>query len=76
MPLQKPELGEHLQIEARALLDALGLQQLALLLEELDAFAQFRLDRLDRAQGRAARSDVVARGIDGVARHLAAGCGR
>ena len=38
--LAEAQLGQHLEVEARALLDALRLEQLALALEELDALAQ------------------------------------
>src|SRR4051812_21434855 len=65
--LAEAELGEHLQVEARALLDALRLDQPPGLLEEVDAAAQLRLDRLDGAQRGLARRDVVARGIHGEA---------
>ena len=67
--LAEAHLVQHLEVEARALLDALRLHQLAVLLEELDALAQLLLDRLDRAQRRRARRHVVARRIDRVARH-------
>ena len=67
--LAEAELGQHLEVEARALLDALRLEQPACLLEELDAAAQLQLDRLDRAQGGLPRRDVVARRIDREARH-------
>ena len=69
--LAEAQLGEHLQVEAGALLDALRLQQLALALEELDALAQLGLDALDRPQRRPARRHIVARRVHGVARHLA-----
>ena len=67
--LAEAELREHLQVEARALLDALCLDQPAGVLEELDPLAQLELDRLDRAQGCLARRHVVARRIHGEARH-------
>src|SRR6185295_8804693 len=67
--LAEAELGEHLEIEARALLDALRLHQPAGVLEELDALAQLRLDRFDGTQRRLARRDVVARWIDRETRH-------
>ena len=50
--LAEAQLVQHLEVEARALLDALRLDQLALALEELDALAQLDLDRLDRPQRR------------------------
>ncbi len=69
--LAETQLGEHLQIEARALLDALSFQELALALEELDALAQLGLDGFDRPQRGAARSHVVAGRVHGIAWHLA-----
>src|SRR5207247_6370695 len=67
--LAEAELGQHFEVEARALLDALRLDQPACFLEELDAAAQLQLDRLDRAQGGLPRRDVVARRIHREARH-------
>src|SRR5207247_8436432 len=58
--LAEAKLRQHLEVEARALLDALRLDQAARLLEELDAAAQLRLDRLDGAQRGLARRHVVA----------------
>ena len=67
-PLAEAHLGQHFQVEARALLDALRFERLSLLLEPVDPLAQLLLDRLDRAQRRRARRDVVARRIDREAR--------
>ena len=58
--LAEAELVEHLEVEAGALLDALRLDQLLFLVEELDALAQFRLDRLDGLEHRRPRRHVVA----------------
>ncbi len=55
---------------AGALLDALRLDQLVLALVERDALGQLDLDGLDRLQHGAARRDVMAGRIHGVARHL------
>ncbi len=63
------ELDQHLEVEARALLDPLRLDQAPGLLEEVDAAAQLGLDRLHRAQRGFAWRDVVAGRIDGKARH-------
>ncbi len=63
------DLGQHLEIVARTLLDALRFDQLVLFLEERDALGQFHLDGLDGAQSRLARRDVMAGGIYGEARH-------
>ncbi len=63
------ELGEHLEIEARALLDALRFDQLARILEELDPLPELDLDRFDRSQRRLARRHVMARRVHGEARH-------
>jgi len=49
--LAETQLDKHLQVEARALLDTLGLQELARLLEVLDPPGELDLDRFDRAQG-------------------------
>src|SRR5205807_9310485 len=62
----------YLQVEARALLDALGLKELARLLEVIDPPGELDLDRFDRAQGRRPRRHVVARRIDREARHALA----
>ncbi len=63
------ELREHLQIETRALLDALRLDEAAGILEELDALTQLLLDGVDGTQRRLPGRDVMARGIDREARH-------
>src|SRR5260221_12359467 len=58
------ELRQHLQIETRALLDALRLDEAAGILEELDALTQLLLDGVDGTQRRLPGRDVMARGID------------
>src|SRR5215208_4266567 len=63
------KLGQHLEIEARALLDALRLEQLTLRLKGLDTLSQLGLDLFDRAQRGIARRDIVARWVDRIARH-------
>ena len=68
--LAEPQFVHHFQIEARPLLDALGLHQLAGLVVLLEALAQFDLDGLDGAQGGTARCDIVAGRVDGVTRHF------
>ncbi len=68
-PLAEAQLGEHLEVEAGALLDTLRLDQAPGLLEEVDALAQLRLDRLDSAKRSFARRYVVARRVDGEPRH-------
>ena len=67
--LAEAQLDQHLQVEARALLDALRFDQLGGFLELVDALAQLYLDRLDRAQRGCARRYVVAGGIHREARH-------
>src|SRR5205085_5131633 len=62
--LAEAELREHLQVEARALLDALRLHQAPGALEELGAPAPLRLARLDGAPRRVAPPPVVARRVD------------
>ncbi len=68
--LAETQFIEHFQVEAGALFDALRLHQFAVRLEELDALAQFDLDRLDCLERGASRRHVMAGGIDGIARHL------
>jgi len=60
-PLAETQLFEHLQVEAGALLDPLGLDQFLLVLEKLDSLAQFRLDRLDRLDHRGPRCHIMTR---------------
>ena len=64
------QLAQHLQIEPRALLQPLRLDQLAFGDEELEALGQLQLDRFDRRQRLLARRHVVAAGVDDEARHL------
>jgi len=58
--LQKPKLAQHLEVEVGPLLEPLQLQELALLLEEVEALAKLGLDGLDRPENRLARRHVVA----------------
>ena len=55
---------DHLQVEGGALLDALGLERLAGLVEVRDLDLQVLLDLLDRLLEGRARRDVVAVGVD------------
>ena len=55
----------HLQIEADALFEALGLQQLAVLDHPVERLLQLGLDAAQGLVQRRARGDVVAGGIDG-----------
>ena len=71
-PLAVADLLQHLEVEARALLEPLGLHQLAGLDELVEPGAQLLLDRLDRRDHPAARRRVVARRIDHEARDLLA----
>ena len=65
----KAHFIEHFQIKARALFNALAFNQLVRFLVNLDAVAQFILDRLDGAQGRRPRRNVMARRVYGEAPH-------
>ncbi len=62
------ELLHHLDVEAGALLEALGLQELVVRAQKLQALGELHLDRLDGALERFARGHVVAARIDGEAR--------
>jgi hypothetical protein len=55
---------QHLDVIARALLEALGFQQAAGLFQLGEAELQLLLDRLDGAVQRRARGDIVAVGVD------------
>src|SRR5262249_4049618 len=63
------KLGQHLEVKARALLDALGLDQLGLLLKKNDALGARGFDAYDGAQRGISGREVVTGRIDGVARH-------
>ncbi len=67
--LAEAHLVQHLEIEPRALLDALAFDELVVLLKPLDALRKLRLDRVDRPQRGRARRHVMARRIDRVAPH-------
>ena len=60
-------LAQHLEVEHGALVEALGLEQLALALQPRLHLHELRLDRLHRVGEPRLRRDVVARGVD---RHL------
>ena len=68
--LAEAQLLQHLQIEARALLQPLRFHQLVFLVEEIEPLAQFSLDGLDGAQHGLARRHVVARRVHRKARNL------
>ena len=53
------QLVKHFQIKARALLDALRLDQAVLPLKKLNALAQLILDRLDRPKHGGSWRDVM-----------------
>ena len=58
-------LGQHLEVVLGADPEALRLEQLALLLEVLQAFAQFGLDGADGPLDDLVAGDVVGGGVDG-----------
>ena len=58
-------LGQHLEVVLGADPEALRLEQLALLLEVLQAFPQFGLDGADGPLDDLVAGDVVGRGVDG-----------
>src|SRR5439155_17067131 len=68
--LAESDLDHHLDIEARALLDALGLDQLHLRHEELLLLRELDLDRFDRVEHLVPARDVVARREQREAREL------
>ena len=63
-------LGQHLEVVLGADPEALGLEQLALLLELLEALAQLHLDGADGALDYVVAGDVVRGRIDGHVLHL------
>ncbi len=63
-PVAVANLADHLEVEHRALVQALGLEQLAPGLERRPSLRQFRLDRGDRPSGVLARRDEVRLGVD------------
>ena len=69
-PLAKAHLIEHLEVEARALLEALGFEKLSFFEKFRATLLQFDLDRFDCAQDFFARRHVVARRVDDEAVHL------
>jgi len=64
------ELVDHLQIELRALLQPLRLEQLVLAAQRLQALGELGLDLVERVQQALARGHVVGLGIDRQARDL------
>ena len=62
--LAHADLAEHLDVVARALLDALRLKQLSVFLKITDAVLHFRLDLPQRALHFLARHDVVRGRVD------------
>ena len=68
--LAESDLEHHLDVEARALLDALGLDQLHLRDEELLLLRELDLDRFDRVEHLVPARDVVARRKHREAREL------
>lgn len=70
------DLGEHFKVEARALLQALGLDQLAVTHQLLEPLGQFQLDGFHGGQHLVARRDVVAAGVDSEARNALAHAAR
>ena len=64
-PLARPDLVHHLQVEARPLAQALGLQELALSLQIATPLFQLRLDAGEGALPHVLGGDVVVGGIDG-----------
>ena len=65
-------LGQHLEVVLGAHPEALGLEQLALLLELLEALAQLDLDGADGPLDDLVAGDVVGGGVDGDVLHLVA----
>ena len=55
---------QHFEIEQRALLEPLRLQQAAVRVQEVEPLLQLLLDRLGRLQQRRPRRDVMAVGVD------------
>ncbi len=71
MPGAVAELRDHLEVEQRALLEALGLEQLVRGAEVSEARAQLHLDLVHGLQQALARRHVVRRRKHGQPRHLA-----
>ena len=68
--LAVPNLTEHFQIKTGALLNALGLYQLALLDEVIDPLSQLKLDGFNRRHDLVTRGHVMAFRVDHKARHF------
>ena len=63
-------LGQHFQVKTRALLQTLGFDQFAHAQQLFQAASQFGFDGFNRGQHLLARRDIVARRVNGKARHL------
>ncbi len=63
--LAAADLPQHFQVVTRTLLDALGLQQLAAVLEPLDPFDQFLVDGRQRMLHLFRRGHIMRRWVDG-----------
>ena len=64
------KLSQHLKIKARALFDALRLDQMPRVNKLFDALAQLLLDGFNRTQDSVARRHVMRPRVHGKARHL------
>ena len=71
-PRADARLGQHLEVVLGADPEALRLEQLALLLELLEALAQLHLDGADGALDDLVAGDVVRGGVDGHVLHFVA----
>ena len=70
MPWQKPTDFDHLEVETGALVDALGLDEPAFVLELGFPVGELGDDGVDGAGLAVGRNDVVRLGVDGQAREL------
>ena len=59
MPRAEPDLAQHLEVVGRAHPQALGLEELALVVEQREPLVQLLLDRDDRALHPLVGRDVV-----------------
>jgi hypothetical protein len=64
-PGAEPDLAHHLEVVVRPHPQPLGLEQLALVVEDRQPVRQLALDRADRALHTAAGRHVVRRRVDG-----------
>jgi hypothetical protein len=65
--LAETHFVQHLEVETRALFDALTFHELVVRLEPFDALGELGLDRVDRTYGGGARCHVMTRRINRVA---------